>query len=833
MRNPSRTVPTPSNVARRYARHLTGQLNKVLAQAPTMARLDDVALRAIATDSTRDQVEVFAAVVEAADRCMGLRPHPTQILAGLALADGTIAEMATGEGKTLAATLPAVWLANQHRTVHVATANDYLAARDGADMGRLYQYLGLTVGVVVATSTRTQRQGAYRCHIVYGTASQFGFDYLRDHLVYDLADKVQGPLAAAIVDEADALLIDEARTPLVISGQRQHLPKDWARYATVAARFDPEHYELDLADHQVTLTEAGAQFAEQLLGVDDLYADQTVLHHTYAALAAQTLYRAGKDYLVAPDPATGRDAVLIIDEHTGRTLPGRRFQNSIHEAIEAKEGLSPEAQARTETQITLQGFFTLYEHLCGMTGTTGRDGSELNRTYGTPVVKIPTNRPVARIDHPDRIYLTEADKIAGIVADVTDRLAAGQPVLVGTPSVEDSERISAALHAAGLPHQVLNARRPAVEAAVIAQAGRPATLTVATNMAGRGVDIRLGGSPEGLAAQECEIATDEHGNPTVELTAEQQVRYQEALARWRTRCDRDREQVIASGGLYVLGTARHSSRRIDDQLRGRAGRQGEPGLSRFYLSCEDELVAIYGDTTRTLISNLGAAPGEPVDSKALAKMVAKAQARVEADHAEARRQLLAYDEVYNSQRLALYNLRDHVLAASWEENVGRLAQRTFRRLLDPTGSNALTPESAAPALARFATADEIGAAYATGQLDTAVRVLADTAAARFGTCVSGVNDPQVIHHTLTVMSRQVVAGTIDYAWATLLEQLAQLRTGVGLRSVAQQDPKLEFAADAQALFAAVVAESEELGLERLLRVQAHLTPASEHPASAA
>ena len=607
------------------------------------------ALREKATQGeTLDKLlpECFALTRVASQRVLGMRHYDVQLIGGSVLHRGSIAEMRTGEGKTLTATLAMVLNALPGKGAHLVTVNEYLARRDAEWMGQLYGWLGLTTGVVVPQMSDSDRRNAYRCDITYGTNSEFGFDYLRDNMKYDLNTKVQRGLHFAIVDEVDSILIDEARTPLIISGRADQPTELYYRINAVVARLKPdEDYIVDEEHRAVNLTEEGITSVEKALSVENLYDPRHIelLHHINKALEAHTLFKRDEKYLVQDGK------IVIIDEFTGRAMAGRRWSDGLHQAIEAKEGVKIEHESVTLATVTYQNFFRMYQKLSGMTGTADTEAEEFGKIYKLDVTVIPTNKPIARIDQPDLVYRTEREKFASIVDQILACHEKGQPVLIGTTNVDKSEVISKVLTKKGIAHSVLNAKFHEQEADIVAQAGRKGAVTIATNMAGRGTDILLGGNPEALARK---VVPDEESED-----------FQEALTRFRDLCAREREEVLAAGGLFILGTERHESRRIDNQLRGRAGRQGDPGESRFFLSLDDELMRRFGmDRIQGMMQRLGMEEGMPIEHNMVTKQIENAQRRMEGRNFDIRKNLLEYDDVMDLQRKTVYALRDRILA---------------------------------------------------------------------------------------------------------------------------------------------------------------------------
>jgi preprotein translocase subunit SecA len=807
------------SAARRAARRLRRALS-LEAQLATetdeelRARLEAVRARLADGEPSRAgrdeaMAEVFAVVREAADRAIGQRPYPVQLLGGLVIADGGVAEMATGEGKTLTAVAPLVWYALHGRGAHLVTANDYLASRDAAWMRPVYEFCGLEIAYVRYSDRAAVRRAGYAADVTYATISTVGFDHLSDHLVFDPALRVQREPFAAIVDEADSLLLDEGRTPLIIAGQVDRDHVDRGRYADLVAELDPDtDFEVNWEDVAAYLTEAGIARVEALLGIENLYgAATTELHAVHQALQARAAFIRDKDYIVSAD-----GDVIIVDENTGRLKHGNRFQYGIHEAIEAKEGLAPKPATVTSAEISVQAVVGRYTHRGGMTGTAMDAAAELEKTYGVWVAQVPTHRPLARIDHDDVLYITHAARQQAVIAEIVDRHRSGQPILVGTPGVEASEELAAALTAAGVTHQVLNARDHRAEAATIAQAGRRGAVTVTTNMAGRGVDIRLGGDPDQLALAEVGPApddADEHTGWQAALDA--------AAAHWAGVCASEREEVIAAGGLCVLGTTRFASRRVDNQLRGRSGRQGEPGETRFFLSCDDELVQVFGgDRIRETITRLAAAPDLPVTHPMLVKAVNHAQGRLEGMHAESRTSLRRFDGVYSAQREAYYAMREWLLTADTDELLSTVARRGFEVVLRDVaaGSPVLRDDITAALDAQGAPADlrtHLAGVCASYDLPDdvvdaihgeRVEVATEALAAALRTQLDGklaVLDDDATAALNTALRRHIVAA-FDRAWAFQLTELDTLRAGIGFRQMARERPDIAFARSAFALY---------------------------------
>ena len=785
--------------------------------------LDDAALRA-KTDEWRQRVaagedldallpEAFAAVREAGKRTLKMRHFDVQLIGGMVLHDGKIAEMRTGEGKTLMATLPVYLNALAGKGVHVVTVNDYLARRDAEWMGRLYTFLGLTVGVNVPGMSREEKQAAYAADVTYGTNNEFGFDLLRDNMVYEVADRTQRGLNFAIVDEVDSILIDEARTPLIISGQAEDHTDLYVRINAVIPQLKKQIGELDLRTgegviepgdftvdekgHQVFLTEQGHENAERILGEAGLLAEGaslydpaniTLMHHVYAALRANHLYNRDQHYVVQ------NGEVVIVDEFTGRLMTGRRWSDGLHQAVEAKERVQIQSENQTLASITFQNYFRMYAKLAGMTGTADTEAYEFQEIYGLETVVIPPNMPTIRKDELDLVYKTAKEKFDAVIADIRDCHARGQPTLVGTTSIENSELISGMLEKAGLPHQVLNAKQHAKEAEIVAQAGRPGVVTIATNMAGRGTDIVLGGNVE---KQVQFIEADES------LPADEKARrIQQLKDEWQGLHDK----VKAEGGLRIIATERHESRRIDNQLRGRAGRQGDPGQSRFYLSLEDPLMRIFaGDRVRAIMDRLKMPEGEAIEAGIVTRSIEGAQRKVEARNFDMRKQLLEYDDVSNDQRKVIYQQRNEILeAASLDEQITNLRKSTMTDVVrtfvpaesleeqwDLEGLEKTLREEwqlDVPLKAMVEASDSIDD-------DDIVARVVQAADEAFAAKLEQVGSEQ-----FTPFMRMVLLQSIDSHWREHLAALDYLRQGIHLRGYAQKNPKQEYKREAFELF---------------------------------
>ncbi|BDU51061.1 preprotein translocase subunit SecA [Haliovirga abyssi] len=638
----------------REIKRMLKKVEKINELEPQFQALSDEQLKAktvefrekLANGETLDDIlaEAFAVVREAGKRVLGMRHYDVQMVGGIVLHEGKIAEMKTGEGKTLVATLPVYLNALTGKGVHLVTVNDYLAKRDKEWMGKIYEFLGLKVGVILNGLENDERKEAYDSDITYGTNNEFGFDYLRDNMTTDKGQKVQRELNYAIVDEVDSILIDEARTPLIISGAAEETTKWYKIFADISIQvIKGTDYEVDEKAHSTLLTDVGIKKVEKILKIDNLYSPENVelTHYLNQALRAKELFKRDKDYIVKDGE------VVIVDEFTGRLMSGRRYSEGLHQAIEAKEGVDIAGENQTLATITLQNYFRMYTKLSGMTGTAETEAGEFMHIYKLPIIIMPTNKPIARKDNPDLVFKTKREKIDAIVNRIIELYKKGQPTLVGTASIDSSEELSAVLKAKKIPHSVLNAKHHEKEAEIVAQAGRYGAVTIATNMAGRGTDIVLGGNPEFMAKLEAEEGTEE---------------YEKLLKKHEEHCSIEKEKVLAAGGLFILGTERHESRRIDNQLRGRSGRQGDPGATEFYLSLEDELMRLFGsDKVRNVMERLGLPEGEPIFHPMITKAIENAQKKVEARNFSVRKQLLEYDDVMNQQREIIYDQRNKIL----------------------------------------------------------------------------------------------------------------------------------------------------------------------------
>ncbi|SDH82285.1 preprotein translocase subunit SecA [Pseudomonas benzenivorans] len=800
-----------------------------LSDEQLRAKTDEFKAR-LAQGETLDQLlpEAFAAAREAGKRVMGMRHFDVQLIGGMTLHEGKIAEMRTGEGKTLVATLAVYLNALEGKGVHVVTVNDYLARRDANWMRPLYEFLGMTVGIVTPFMPPEEKRAAYAADIIYGTNNEFGFDYLRDNMAFSLEDKFQRELNFAVIDEVDSILIDEARTPLIISGQAEDSSKLYVEVNKLIPRLKQHieeeegvvtqegHYKVDEKTRQVELNEAGHQFIEDMLTEVGLLAEGESLYsahnlglltHVYAGLRAHKLFHRNVEYIVQ------NNQVLLIDEHTGRTMPGRRLSEGLHQAIEAKEGLPIQAESQTLASTTFQNYFRLYTKLSGMTGTADTEAFEFQQIYGLEVVVIPTNRPLARKDFNDLVYLTQEEKYAAIIADIKECQIQGRPVLVGTASIETSEYVSALLEKEGIEHKVLNAKFHEKEAEIIAQAGRPGALTIATNMAGRGTDILLGGN------WEVEVAALEH--PTDEQVAQ-------IKADWQKR----HQQVIESGGLQVIASERHESRRIDNQLRGRAGRQGDPGSSRFYLSLEDSLMRIFAsDRVKNFMKALGMQHGEAIEHRMVTNAIEKAQRKVEGRNFDMRKQLLEFDDVANEQRKVIYHMRNTLLAA---DDIGETIAEFRKEVLDGTINEYIAPQSLPEqwdiAGLEAALFSGFGVKLAIQQwLDDDHKLYEETLRERIlQELVAAYNEKEELAgaEALRTFEKQILLRVLDDLWKDHLSTMDHLRHGIHLRGYAQKNPKQEYKRESFTLFQQLLDSIKR----DTIRVLSHVQVRREDPA---
>ena len=758
----------------------------------------------LAKGETLDQIlpEAFAVAREAGKRVMGMRHFDVQLIGGMTLHEGKIAEMRTGEGKTLVGTLAVYLNALSGKGVHVVTVNDYLARRDANWMRPLYEFLGLSVGVVIPFMPPEEKRAAYAADITYGTNNEFGFDYLRDNMAFSLEDKFQRELNFAVVDEVDSILIDEARTPLIISGQAEDSSQLYMQINQLIPRLKQHieeeegvvtqegHYKVDEKTRQVELNEAGHQYVEEMLTAAGLLAEGeslysahnlSLLTHVYAGLRAHKLFHRNVEYIVQ------NGQVILIDEHTGRTMQGRRLSEGLHQAIEAKEGVNIQAESQTLASTTFQNYFRLYNKLAGMTGTADTEAFEFRQIYGLDVIVIPTHRPVARKDFNDLVYLTQEEKYQAIIADIKESQAQGRPILVGTASIETSEYVSKLLEQAGIEHKVLNAKYHEKEAEIIAQAGRPGAVTLATNMAGRGTDILLGGN------WEAEVAA-------LEAPSEEQIA--QIKADWQKR----HQQVIEAGGLHVIASERHESRRIDNQLRGRAGRQGDPGSSRFYLSLEDNLMRIFAsDRVKNFMKALGMQAGEAIEHRMVTNAIEKAQRKVEGRNFDMRKQLLEYDDVANEQRKVIYHMRNSLLAA---DNIGDTIVEFRQEVLNATINNHIPPQSLPEQWditgLEMALYSDFGLRLPIQQwLDEDDKLYEETLREKIlAELLAAYHEKEELAgvEALRTFEKQMLLRVLDDLWKDHLATMDHLRHGIHLRGYAQKNPKQEYKRESFTLF---------------------------------
>ncbi len=788
----------------------------------SISSLDDSALRG-KTEEFRERLnkgesldsllpEAFAVVREAAKRTLGQRHYDVQLMGGAALHKGNIAEMKTGEGKTLVSTLPAYLNALTGKGVHVVTVNDYLAERDSEWMGRVHRFLGLKVGVILSSMSSAERREAYAADITYGTNNEFGFDYLRDNMAWTLSDCVQREHNFAIVDEVDSILIDEARTPLIISGPADKATKWYVEFANLVARLSKDlHYEVDNKKRTVGILEEGVTRVEEALKIDNLYeaANTPMIGYLNNAIKAKELFKRDKDYVVM------NGELLIVDEHTGRMLAGRRYSEGLHQALEAKEKIEIQDENQTLATITLQNYFRLYKKLSGMTGTAMTEASEFMQIYKLGVIPIPTNKSMQRIDQPDLIYKSEVGKFTAVAEDISNRHKKGQPVLVGTVSVEKSEELSGMLKRKGIPHEVLNAKQHEREAAIIARAGTVGAVTVATNMAGRGTDIMLGGNPEFMADFELQAK----GFNPVDTPEEYEKAWPNEIARQKSAVEAEHEKVVSLGGLYVLGTERHESRRIDNQLRGRSGRQGDPGESRFYLSLQDELMKRFNSGLVERFLGAAGMPEEtPLESKIVSNAIKSAQTQVESLNFEMRKNVLKYDDVMNKQRSVVYSERREVLeGADIKDLTNDFLKETITAYVNSATNSGVAENWDLDTLWKalkslypisltvedlISEVGEVGALDAEFILD---RVLTDANNAY------NKRENELTPAVMRELERKILLSVLDRKWREHLYEMDYLQDGIGLRAMAQRDPLVEYQREGYDLFSAMMdAVKEEL-----------------------
>lgn len=779
--------------------------------------------------------EAFAAVREAARRTIGLRPYDVQIMGGAALHLGNIAEMKTGEGKTLVAVLPSYLNAITSRGVHVITVNDYLASYQSELMGRVFRALGMTTGCILSGQSPAERREQYEADVTYGTNNEFGFDYLRDNMAWQASDMVQRGHNYAIVDEVDSILIDEARTPLIISGPSSGEANRWfAEFAQIAKRLTPGvDYEVDEKKRTVGVLEPGIDKVEDYLGIDNLYesANTPLISFLNNAIKASALFKRDKDYVVM------NGEVLIVDEHTGRILVGRRYNEGIHQAIEAKEGVAVKAENQTLATVTLQNYFRLYNKLAGMTGTAETEAAEFMSTYKLGVVPIPTNKPMIRIDQPDLVYKNEQAKFGQVVEDIVGRHQKGQPVLVGTTSVEKSEYLSKLLAKRGVRHEVLNAKNHAREAAIVAQAGRLGSVTVATNMAGRGTDIMLGGNAEFLAVAELNAK----GLSPVDTPEEYEAEWDSVFERVKFEVEVEARKVIEVGGLYVLGTERHESRRIDNQLRGRSGRQGDPGESRFYLSLTDDLMRLFNSqAAESLMGRSGVPDDLAIESKVVSRAIRSAQSQVEARNAEIRKNVLKYDDVLNRQREAIYGDRRRILEGDdLQARVQSFIESVVSEIIDEhtavghaddwdldalwTELRTIYPVGVTidEVLSEAGSRGRVSSDFLTTELLSDARVAYER------------REQQLGEPAMRELERRVVLSVVDRRWRDHLYEMDYLKDGIGLRAMAQRDPLVEYQREGFGLFQSMMGQIREESVGFLFNLEVEVSGGEGRAAVAA
>jgi preprotein translocase subunit SecA len=808
---------------RAIADHINGLEGDVASRsdADLRAKTDEFRRRHGNGESLDDLLpEVFAVVREAAKRTLGQRHFDVQLMGGAAMHLGNIAEMRTGEGKTLTCVLPAYLNAIAGKGVHVVTTNDYLAKRDSEWMGRIHRFLGMEVGVILSQLGPDERRTAYNADITYGTNNEFGFDYLRDNMAWSLADCVQRGHHYAIVDEVDSILIDEARTPLIISGPADQSSRWYGEFARLAPMLKRDvHYEVDERKRTIGVSEEGVAFVEDQLGIENLYeaANTPLVGYLNNALKVKELFTRDKDYIV-------RDGeVLIVDEFTGRVLHGRRYNEGMHQAIEAKEKVEIKAENQTLATITLQNYFRLYDKLAGMTGTAQTEAAELLQIYKLGVVSIPTNMPMIRTDHGDLVYKTEEAKFAAVVEDIAARHAKGQPVLVGTASVERSEYLSKALVAAGIPHSVLNAKQHEKEALIVAEAGRKGAVTVSTNMAGRGTDIMLGGNPTFLA----DTALRAHGLDPVETPQEYEAAWENAVNEARAEVEAEAKEVVAAGGLYVLGTERHESRRIDNQLRGRSGRQGDPGESRFYLSLRDELMVRFnGPLVESIMTRLRLEDDVPIEAKMVSRAIQSAQTQVEQQNFEIRKNVLKYDEVMDLQRKVIYAERRRVLEGEdLRDQIDHMMSDVITAYVNGATENGYAEDWDLDQLwSALKTLYPVGIKYEsiaddTGDLtrETLLAAVLDDARAAYSRREAELTE-MAGPDAMRELERRVVLSVLDRKWREHLYEMDYLKEGIGLRAMAQRDPLVEYKREGFEMFSALLEALKEESVGFLFNV---------------
>jgi preprotein translocase subunit SecA len=804
-------------------KRMSKKVQAINALEPVMQGLTDSQLKAkteefkerLTKGQTLDDLlpEAFAAVREASCRTLGLRHFDVQLMGGMVLHQGRIAEMKTGEGKTLVATLPAYLNALAGKGVQIVTVNDYLARRDSEWMGRIYKFLGLSVGLIVHGLEAEERRESYLADITYGTNNEFGFDYLRDNMAWEASQRVQRELNYAIVDEVDCILIDEARTPLIISGQADKPTQMYYTVAKIIPRLRAtEDYTVDEKAHTSALTESGVAKVERMLGVGHLFDDThtELAHHVNQALKAHALMKRDRDYVVKDGQ------VIIVDEFTGRLMFGRRYSEGLHQAIEAKEGVKIERESQTLATITFQNYFRMYKKLAGMTGTAVTEEEEFRKIYKLDVTVIPTHMPMIRLDNPDVVYRTEKGKYQSAVEEIVVKQKTGQPVLVGTISIEKSEILSEMLKRRGTPHQVLNAKFHEQEARIVAQAGRLGTVTIATNMAGRGTDIILGGNPEFLAKEEI----ISRGIDPAEVDP---ATYREVLSAMKAKCEAEHDQVVALGGLHIIGTERHESRRIDNQLRGRAGRQGDPGSSRFYISMEDDLMRLFGSgNIAGIMDRLGMDDTTPIDHPLISKSIETAQRRVEARNFDLRKHVLEYDDVMNKQREVIYAQRLKVLTGeNLRESIEEMIKTVIDRTIASFAGDSRFPEEwnldglLAHADEQFLPGHRITPEDLIKLEKNEIRDLFQQKAL----ALYNFREEEVGFDAMRQLERMVMLKVVDQKWMDHLDAMDQLRQGIGLRAYGGRDPLIEYKMESFAMFNDMVASIQEEIVRYIFRVR--------------
>src|SRR3954462_10711139 len=799
--------------------------------------LTDTFRERLADGETLDDLlpEAYAVVREAARRTLGQFHYKVQLMGGVALHLGNVAEMKTGEGKKLVSTLPVYLNALSGEGVHVVTTNDYLATRDADWMGGVHRFLGLTVGKIVNDLPPEKRRAADKCDITYGTNNEFGFDYLRDNMAWSLDDLVQRGHHYAVVDEVDSILIDEARTPLIISGPAEENQRWYLEFARLAPRMKKDqHYEVEEGKRTVAVTEDGVAFVEDQLGIDNLYeaANPPLVGYLNNSLKAKELYKRDRDYIV------NDGEVLIVDEFIGRVLHGRRYNEGMHQAIEAKESVPIQQENQTLATITLQNYFRLYKKLAGMTGTASTEANELHQTYKLGVVPIPTNMPMIRADETDLIYKTEDAKFAAVIDDIAERHEQGQPVLVGTASVAKSERLSSLLLRKGIPHEVLNAKQHAREAAIIANAGRKSAVTIATNMAGRGTDIQLGGNPEFAA----DLTLRERGLTPDETPEEYEAAWADALEKAKVDAAKEHDEVVELGGLYVLGTERHESRRIDNQLRGRAGRQGDPGESRFYLSLGDDLmVRFYGERVAAMMNMLRLPEDVPIEAKMVSKAIQSAQTQMEQQNFEIRKNVLKYDEVMNKQRTVVYDERRQVLdGKDLSDQIRPMITDVVTSYVEGATSSGYPEEwdleqlwTALKTLYPISlTIDEAVEQTGGEKADLTREFLVEELVAD-AQAAYDQREEELGAEVLRELERRVLLSVLDRKWREHLYEMDYLQEGIGLRAMAQRDPLVEYQREGFDMFAAMMDAVKEESIGFLFNLEVQVDDGSAAPTASA